>query len=190
MADESKQGESTEQDESKGEETDATEGRDGDKGGDEDKPGAALLKALQDERDARKEAERKLKKREADDRKAETDRAIKAGEWEAVAKAKDGEIADLITRIAELEAAIASAQLDTARERVAAKYKLPPIWAARLRGDDEASLDADAKELSKTVVVKAPNTEAGAGSNGGDAKAAMRRAHEEAAAQNPRYTPF
>jgi hypothetical protein len=168
MADESKQqNQDTEQeDATEGESTESTEGARGGKGGDDDKPGAALLKALQEERTARATAEAALRKREKADRDAETQRAIKAGEWEAVAKAKDGEIAERDARIAELEGEIAAARLETARERVAAKHKLPPQLAARLRGTDEASLDADAKELAKLIVVRAPDTEAGKGANG------------------------
>jgi hypothetical protein len=86
--------------------------------------------------------------------------AIESGEWKALYEgAKE--------TIATLERERDEANLNTARERVAAKHKLPPALAARLRGADEASLDADAKELAKLVRVAAPNTEAGAGSNGG-----------------------
>lgn len=169
MADESQRDDATEQDDSKGEETEATTRRDGDKGGDDDKPGAALLAALNKERERAEAAERELKKRQRADRDAETARAIKAGEFETVLKAKDTEIAELTTRIADLEGQIASARLETVRERVAAKHKLPPALAARLQGSDEASLEADAKELAKLVVVRAPNTET-SGNNAGGGK--------------------
>lgn len=89
--------------------------------------------------------------------------AIESGEWKALYEgAKE--------TIAKLEADIANAQLETVRERVAAKHKLPPQLAARLRGTDEASLDADAKELAKLIVVRAPDTSGGGGGNGAGAK--------------------
>jgi hypothetical protein len=171
MAEESKQAQDTErEDATQGEDTEATGDARGDKGGDDDKPGAALLKALQDERDARRKAEAALRKREQAERDAETQRAIKAGEWEAVANAKDGEIAERDARIAELEGEIASARLTVVRERVASKHRLPPELAELLRGDDEAALDAHAKTLAKVIVVKTGNAEPHANANGASAK--------------------
>lgn len=178
--DQTKQGDQDEQGDTNGEETEGTDAARGGKGGDDDKPGAALLKALNEERDARRKAEAALRKREQADRQAETDRAIKAGEWESVAKAKDGEIADLNARIAELEGQIASAKLDTARERVAAKHKLPPQLAARLRGDDEAGLEADAKELAKLIAPpSAADTEMGGGKGRGGGAQTVERVKDE-----------
>jgi hypothetical protein len=163
MADEQTQ---QNQDETPDDERDEAQDRQSDDArGDADKetPSDRLVKALNAERDARRKAESALRKKEQAERDAETQRAIKAGEWESVAKAKDTEIADLNGRIASLEAEIATSRLETVRERVAAKHKLPPELAARLRGDDEASLDADAKALAKLIVVKAPETELGKG---------------------------
>lgn len=178
MADDQQQGDQNEQGETDGEETAGTDAARGGQG-DEDKPGAALLKALNEERDARRKAEAALRKREQAERQAETDRAIKAGEWESVAKAKDAELADLHARIAALEGEIATSQLETVRERVAAKHKLPPQLAARLRGASEAELEADARELAKVVVApKAPNTEFGKG-NGGPGGSSVEQLKEE-----------
>jgi hypothetical protein len=164
MADESKQQNQDTEQEDDATETERTETEREDKGGD-DTP-TKLLKALQAERDARAEAERKVKAFERKQRDAEAERALKAGDLEAVIKTKDADLAERDARIAELEGEIAAARLETARERVAAKHKLPPQLAARLRGTDEASLDADAKELAKLIVVRAPDTEAGKGANG------------------------
>jgi hypothetical protein len=169
MADESKQQTDDTQDDSKGEDTEATDTARGEKGGDDDKPGAALLKALKEEREARATAESALKKRERADREAETARAIKAGEWEAVAKAKDAEIGDLTTRIAELEGQIETSRLETVRERVASKHRLPTELAELLRGKDEAELTEHAKRLAKLVASpKAPDTQVGGGGTGGN----------------------
>lgn len=135
-----------------------------------DESGAALLKALREERTARRDAETRLKKIDAEKKRADTERAIKAGEWESVAKAKDGEIAERDARIAELEAAIADRDLSLVKARVAAKHRLPEKLIARLQGANEAELDADAKELAKLVASpKAPDTQVGGGQGGGRA---------------------
>jgi hypothetical protein len=126
MADESKQqNQDGEQDDSTEESTDATT--------EADKPGAALLKALATERERANKAEADLRKRDAADRKAETDRAIKAGEWEAVAKAKDGEIADLNQRIAELEGGDRHQLATPSASASPPSTSSPPSWP-RLRG--------------------------------------------------------
>jgi hypothetical protein len=130
----------------------------------EDTAPAALLKALKEEREARREAERKVRKFDQDQRDAETQRAIKAGEWEAVAKSKDTEIADLTARIAALEGQITERDGAIVKAKVAAKYRLPEQLVGRLRGTTEAELDADAKELAKLVAPpQAAETEAARG---------------------------
>lgn len=126
-----------------------------------------LLRALQEERDARREAERKVRKFEQEQRRIETERAVKAGEWESVANAKDGEIADLNARLADLEAQLAERDAAIVKARVAAKFRLPEPLVARLRGADEAELEADARTLAKLVAPpKAAETEAGRGGPG------------------------
>jgi len=127
-----------------------------------------LLKALKSEREARQAAERKVKDSDRDKRKAETERAIKAGEIETVVTAHAAEVADLNQQIAELQAQIADKDLSIVKAKVAAKYKLPERLVARLIGTDEATLEADAKELAKLVAPPtAPNTEAGRGNGQG-----------------------
>ncbi|GAA0967427.1 hypothetical protein [Actinocorallia libanotica] len=59
--------------------------------------------------------------------------------------------AELSTRIVELETSLL-------REKVARKYDLPDELAARLRGADEAELEADAKALQKFVNPAAPES--------------------------------
>lgn len=50
------------------------------------------------------------------------------------------------------------------RSRIAAKHQLPDALAARLSGETEDELDADAKDLAKLVKPRqAPDTESGAG---------------------------
>lgn len=116
----------------------------------------------------RLEDEKKRAKTREDKARAEAaeEAARKNGEWETVATSRQTRIGELEAEVERLKGEIETSRLETVRERVAAKHRLPPALAARLRGTDEASLDADAKELAKLVVVKAPNTEAGAGANG------------------------
>ncbi|MCC7206577.1 MAG: hypothetical protein IT323_04685 [Anaerolineae bacterium] len=69
---------------------------------------------------------------------------------------------------AALDAALAqaqAAQVEAARVRVATRWRLPETLAARLRGANEAELDADARELSRALP-KAGANGAGVGSVG------------------------
>lgn len=47
------------------------------------------------------------------------------------------------------QAELLAARLEAARARVAAKFGLPEGLAARLRGESEAALESDARELSR-----------------------------------------
>lgn len=142
----------------------------GGQGGDPPKPEAKFTQADIDRAIAQRLEEEKRREKSRTERaraEAAEEAAKKNGEWEKVAEARQTRISELESEIESLKAAKAEAELATVRERVAAKHKLPPALAARLRGKDESELEADARELAKLVVVKAPNTEAGAGSNGG-----------------------
>lgn len=171
MADDQQQDQDQDETQDDEQQQDGTGKDDAARGGDDDKPGAALLKALNEERDARRKAESTLRKREQAERQAETDRAIKAGEWESVAKAKDTEIADLNARIEALEGQIATSQLDTIRERMGSKYGLPAKIVAVLKGATDAEIEADAKEWKKALPPPpAGNTELGRGNGQGGAR--------------------
>lgn len=62
---------------------------------------------------------------------------------------------------------LASEKLTNLRSTVAAKHKIPADMADRLRGTDEASLEADAAILAKSIAPAAPvNTQTGAGGKG------------------------
>lgn len=103
---------------------------------------------------------RRLK--EADDRRkkqVEEEAAKAKGEWETVAKAKEAEIEAL-------KAEVAKRDHEALMLRVAAKHKLPPELADRLRGEDEAALEADAKELAK--LIPAPHEAAGTANPAGN----------------------
>lgn len=143
---------------------------DGDGKGDPPKDGAKFSQADLDRIVAQRlEDEKKRAKSREDKARAEAaeEAARKNGEWEKVAESRQSRIGELEAEIESLKAANAEALLSAARERVAAKHKLPPDLAARLRGTDEASLDADAKALAKFVVVKAPDPEFGKGNGAG-----------------------
>lgn len=122
--------------------------------------------ALDNERNARRDAERQL---------AETRRRI--NELEDAGKS-DGERtqarlaranADLETatrKNAELEAQIAKRDLDVLKMEVATEAKLPPFMAQRLQGDDLRSLRADAKKISDELAASSTGS-LGLGQGGG-----------------------
>jgi hypothetical protein len=188
MPDDKQQTESTEQE---GEQTETTmesttEGEVEESGTDK------LLKALKAEREARQAAERKLKETDKDKRKAETERAIKAGEIETVVASHAAEVADLNARIAELEGQITERDTAIIRAKVAAKHRIPALLVDRIRGANEQEMDADAKELAKTVAAPtAPETEAGRGNNRGGLTPEQRRQKiEQDQNREIQYTPF
>jgi hypothetical protein len=98
---------------------------------------------------------------------------INSRKWEARAKANARETARLTERLAKLEdqgksdiqraieraeqaeRARAEAELKSLRLDVATRKGLPAAMAARLRGDTEEELEADADELLKLVIAKA-----------------------------------
>ncbi|MGW1040035.1 hypothetical protein [Streptomyces sp. NPDC002547] len=61
----------------------------------------------------------------------------------------------------ELKGQVAALERQILLNNVAAKYELPAALAKRLTGDDEAALEADAKELQKLIVPAAPSSLAG-----------------------------
>lgn len=120
------------------------------------------------------EKDRERKRADEIKRKAEIEAQQKNGDWEKVAKTveaqKDAEIAEHKAEIEALKAQIADRELSLIRERVGAKYQIPAQLIPRLRGEDEASIEADAKALVKVLGTReAPNPETGrgAGANGG-----------------------
>lgn len=67
------------------------------------------------------------------------------GEWQKLAQSHEAENA-------KLKADLAKKDRDLIATKIAARYQLPETLAARLQGDDEAAIEADAKELAKLVV--------------------------------------
>jgi hypothetical protein len=79
-------------------------------------------------------------------------------------------VADKDRAIAEAQAEAKAARLDALRYRIAVEEQLPASMAARLLGEDEDALRADAKELVAALAPKPPRrTDAGKGTgdNGG-----------------------
>ena len=107
--------------------------------------------ALDNERNARRDAERALAEtrrriNELEDAgKSETDR-IRA---QLARSGADVEAKD--RRIAELEAQIATRDLDALKREVAAEANLSPSLASRLQGDDLRTLRADAKKMADEI---------------------------------------
>lgn len=116
------------------------------------------------EKKAREEAEAATEKRIKDDAAAEE--AKKQGNFQKLYEAEQQKAADLEERIKELEEQGKSQSLQSVRERIAKKLGLPSELADRLKGDDEAAIEADAKALAKTVAPKPPETEGGKGGAG------------------------
>jgi hypothetical protein len=112
---------------------------------------AKLKEALRKERQARREASRKLNEQltwRQQQEKAATDAATKEaaelGEWKTVAETHEA-------HVKELEGQLAKKDRDLLATRIAAKHQLPETLAARLMGDDADALEADAAALAKLI---------------------------------------
>lgn len=146
---------------------------------DADALGDAGKRALDAERQRAEAAEKELKKLQRAQADREAADAKARGDWEKLATDRQAEIDRLSAEVARRDA-------DALRAKVAARHTLPEALAARLVGDDEAALEADAKELAKLVKPPAAaDTEVGAGSGKrtgpadkpADAKAGERTTH-------------
>jgi hypothetical protein len=129
---------------------------------------------------AKSEAKAIREKEEAD-----AQRLKEQAEWQKLAEANEA-------KAQKLEAELARRDHDALRARVAAKHKLPEAFAARLVGQTEDELEADARELAKVVTAATPAAPgngpgpkpAGGGESGPDA-AIIEQKRSKAA-----YTPF
>jgi hypothetical protein len=68
---------------------------------------------------------------------------------------------DIEAAVAEFKTANAALERQLLVTKVAAKFELPEELAARLQGDDEAALEADAKSLAAFVAPKNPESLSG-----------------------------
>jgi hypothetical protein len=137
------------------------------------------------------EEKEREKRRTAEARRAaEAAAASRSGEWEAVAKERERELAEKEAELEELRKDLAQKSLDSIRVRVAMRHKLPEALVLRLQGTDEASIERDARELAKLIAPpKAPDTEAGVNGKGTSEERA--KAHtEDILRKTGRYAPL
>ena len=104
--------------------------------------------------------ERLAEEQKRQQKKADDEKARAAGEYQ---KLYDQEKAAR----EKAEADLAQERLTGLRGRIAAQHNLPADLADRLRGDDEAAIEADAKKLAATVTArKGGGADGGAGNTG------------------------
>lgn len=80
---------------------------------------------------------------------AEKKRLAEQGEWQKLYEEQKDENDRLAAEVAQKER-------EALCVRIAAKHKLPETLAARLQGDSEAEIEADAAEIAKTVAPPKP----------------------------------
>lgn len=123
-------------------------------------------------RRAERAAEKKLREAQPDleadirkriDAERAADDAKEQGKFKELYEAATATNVDLQKQIDALNAERVTATVEEIRKAAAAKYGLAPDLADRLRGDDEATIEADAQSIAKTLDVKPPDTEAGKG---------------------------
>jgi hypothetical protein len=110
----------------------------------------ARLREARAKWDEEKRASDEQAQREAADKEAK-----ELGEWKTVAERHEA-------RVKELESTLAARDRELLASRIAAKHGLPEALAARLQGNDEQALEADAIALAKLVV---PPASSGAPAN-------------------------
>lgn len=108
---------------------------------------AELDAILKDRLDRDRKARETQAQKERDD--AEQKRLQEQGEFQKIAENEKA-------RADKAEAELQQVRFDALRAKVAVDHKLPPEWAARLIGEDEAALAEDAKALAKTLVPQTP----------------------------------
>jgi hypothetical protein len=137
------------------------------------------------------EEKEREKRRTAEARRAaEAAAASRSGEWEAVAKERERDLAEKEAELEELRKDLAQKSLDSIRVRVAMRHKLPEALVLRLVGTDEASIERDARELAKLIAPpKAPDTEAGVNGKGTSEERAAKHT-EDILRKTGRYAPL
>lgn len=95
-------------------------------------------------RTTEREKVKKQLQAEAEEKKAEEE-----GEWEKLAN-------DRLKKIEELEGQIAERDRAALRSTIAKKHNIPDDVADLIDGDDEETLEANAKRLSKVIAREAP----------------------------------
>lgn len=109
----------------------------------------AKLAVLEEEAFKNREKAR-IKKQQDEAAEAERQRQLKEqGEHKVLAEQLQKTVDDLKAQITQRDQEIAQRTLESLRVRIAAKYGLPQELAARLVGQTEEELDADAQTLKK-----------------------------------------
>jgi hypothetical protein len=122
--------------------------------------------ALDKEREARRDAERKAAQYR--DQLAELQDAGKSDVERAQSQAKRAtdELATAKARIEELESEAAARELDALKVQIASEAELPASVAKRLQGTDARTLRADAKSLKDELTAGTPVGSLGIGQGG------------------------
>lgn len=139
--------------------------------GDPQQLGDAGKKALQAERDAREQAEKRVKDLE---QQLTTARAS----FETEKQTLQASIDDLTGQLTNESDRAATAERAALKVRIAARKGLPEHLADRLQGDDEAALEADADQFAQLAVgqgktMPKPDPSQGAKGGGGDTSVAQ-----------------
>lgn len=129
--------------------------------------GEAGKKALQAERDARTQADKRVKE-------LEQQLASVQSAFESEKQTLQASIDDLTGRVSEASTEATTAQSQALKLRVALRKGLSEKFADRLQGDDEAALEADADEFAQLTVGQGkttpkPDLSQGAKGSGGGA---------------------
>lgn len=83
-------------------------------------------------------------------------------------------------RIADTEARLKAAEIASIKREVAARLNMPPALALRLQGEDEASIEADAKDLMAALPKPAaPNINSGTGNGAAPTAGVMSEAEKK-----------
>jgi hypothetical protein len=141
--------------------------------------------------------QRQAKKRDDAARQARVDEAKKAGNLELALKERDDELAQARQELADFQTKIKQAELASLRAAAAAKHfpdRKPgeiAILAARLVGDDEPAIEADALALRKLLGPRgAPDPQAGQRGDGTPSEKELAALEKSAALNSGRYGSY
>lgn len=111
----------------------------------------AKIAKLEDEAFKRREADRKRREQEQQAELARQEQLRRNGEFEQLTKTQASAIEELRAQLEQQQAEIAKRDYNELRAKVAAKHGLPAELAARIVGQTEEELNADAAQLKKLV---------------------------------------
>lgn len=111
--------------------------------------------------DSLEEQLRKARAESADWRNKYKSAQQKADEYDKLQESQKTEQQKTQERLAQLEGQATASTLKALRLEVALEKGLPKALAARLQGEDQKSIEADAEELLKTLGGRRPQTDGG-----------------------------